>query len=281
MRSRWGKAALIAVVRVASTAFPGWAFAASTAATPSPAPTAGTAYRDYLATPTSGANSATVETVGAAECGKQISARQGNWACFETAGKTASSAPSGASAAAAATSYCTNGGCYQRYDDFHADYQSTQLTWGYGSQPLGIESHYVNIQLTGASAQAKAVTYRNSSATSNVFFTGDLINAAPGAVGTSVSGSFSLYSAGAVAANTSKSWSPNGYKIYDNTQFDHSVVNQFSWEKTGYEGYWYVYVKSISAHTNVRNSTSALYRFRSPISTSLPATPYSSGFNTG
>lgn len=278
MRNKWGRAALVAVVCVASTAFSGSALAASTAAQ---APTSGTAYRDYLATPAGAASSVTVETVGAAECGKQISARQGNWACFETAGKVASAAPPGASAAAAATSYCNNGGCYQRYDDFHADYQSTQLTWGYGSQPLGIESHYVNIQLTGASSQAKAVTYRNSTATSNVFFTGDLINAAPGAVGSSVSGAFSLYSAGSVAANTSKSWSPNGYKIYDNTQFDHSLVNQFSWEKTGYQGYWYVYVKSISAHTDVRNSTSALYRFRSPISTSLPSTPYSSGFNTG
>jgi hypothetical protein len=32
----------------------------------------------------------------------------------------------------------------------------------------------------------------------------------------------------------------------------------------GYPGYWYTYTKSISSHTQVRNSTAAFYRFQGP-----------------
>ena len=96
-------------------------------------------------------------------------------------------------------------------------------------------------------------------------FTGDLLNAAPGAVGSAVPGAYSLYVAGNVPSGYVRAWGPNGYKSLDNTNWDHTQVNEFAWNFPGWSGYWYSYVKSICTHS----SDKAIYRFDS--ASSLPA----------
>jgi hypothetical protein len=67
---------------------------------------------------------------------------------------------------------------------------------------------------------------------------------------TQVPGAFATYVLGSPAPSVQYTWNPNGYKSYDNTMYDHSQVHEFTWSVAGYPGSWYVYVKSIAAHTS-------------------------------
>ncbi|MDQ1742913.1 MAG: hypothetical protein QOE23_1252 [Pseudonocardiales bacterium] len=58
------------------------------------------------------------------------------------------------------------------------------------------------------------------------------------------------------------------YFDYNTTMYDHNLANQFNWSAPGYEGYWYLYVRSPVAHTN-RLGDFARYRFP-PIAGDLP-----------
>lgn len=162
-----------------------------------------------------------------------------------------------------------------RYDDFRGDFESSSGTWGYGSTQLGTAYYYVQWQLTGARTVSKPVRWYTSRNTINVVWSGDLLNAAPGATGTPVSGKYAPYVVGNATAYTPKTWDPNGYQSFDNTMWDHAQVNQFSWSLSGYTGYWYAYIKSISSHTTVLG-TGALYRLRAV--TGLPASAYGGGY---
>ena len=130
--------------------------------------------------------------------------------------------------------------------------------------------------MTGApQTVSKAVRWWTSRNTNTVIWSGDLLNAAPGATGTAVGGKYAQYIVGNATAYVPRTWDPNGYKSYDNTMYDHSQVDQFSWSLAGYSGYWYAYIKSISAHTTVLGSP-AIYRFRAV--TGLPANAYGGGY---
>lgn len=165
----------------------------------------------------------------------------------------------------ATSSFCASNGCYYRYSDFLADFQSYIGIWGYGTKTLGSETTYVEWTLTGAQTVSKPAQYENSVATTNVIFSGNLLNAAPGVIGSNVSGAYSVYTAGNVPAAYTRSWTPNGYKSYDKNNFDHTQVNEFTWNFPGYSGYWYSYVKSICTHSPDKT----IYRFDSV--SSLPA----------
>lgn len=225
-------------------------------------------YRDYLSTE----SGVTFGGVGSDQCSLPLSSRQGKWWCPGKSGGFADVVSAGVKTNS--TAYCNSSGCYNRYDDYHVDFGSNYGNWGYGSKVLGKEGHYVNWQLSGAQDVSKPVQYTNSVATQNVIFTGDLINAAAGQTGTAVAGKFSLYNAGNIAAGSTKRWDPNGYKSYDNTQFDHSQVHQFSWEYPGYSGYWYSYVKSVVSHS----ATKTIYKFNAV--SSLPASPFGGGYRS-
>jgi hypothetical protein len=214
-----------------------------------PAPVGAThAYRDYLAT--AGAAKA-VGGVGSEQCGAALSRRVGNWVCPAPRTGVAARRPG-----VNATGYCDVWGCRYRYSDFSADADATGI-YGFGGTMLGEVKVLAEYQLTGAQTWSKPVQYTNTRATRNVVFTGDLLNAAPGADGSQVDGAWSLYLAGNVPANTMRTWDPNGYKSYDNTMWDHSQVHQWSFEVDGYPGYWYLFVKSTCTHTNDK----ATYRF--------------------
>ncbi|MGQ0837853.1 hypothetical protein [Actinokineospora sp.] len=146
--------------------------------------------------------------------------------------------------------------------------------WGYGGSVLGRVDLYASFQLTGAQTWSKPVQYKNTRSTTEVVFTGDLINSAPGATGNPVPGKWSIYNAGSVPGGLTRSWSPNGYKSYDNTMWDHSQVHQWSWKTSGYSGYWYAYIKSICTRT----SDKVTYRFYSV--NQLPANAYGAGWRS-
>ena len=245
-----------AAVFVAGTS-PAWAASGAAASSATPA---------YLSAASAGED----------QCTKPVAERVGNWVCYTTATGAVQPARS-ATVTPAATGFCNSSGCYERYDDFHADFDSYDATFGYGTKVLGSEHHYVDWQITGAQIVAKPAQMYTSISTTSLIYTGDLLNAAPGATGSSISGKYATYSAGNAAPFEVKAWLPNGYKSYDNTMWDHSQVVEFTWNVPGYSGYWYAYVKSISSHTTVLG-TGAIYRFAAV--TGLPASPYGGGWHS-
>jgi hypothetical protein len=206
------------------------------------------------------------------QCDRPLSARTGNWFC-PVPGPDVVGAVRGL-AAPQVPGYCNSSGCYKRYDDFRADFESTRGAWGYGPRLLGYEEHGVTWQLTGARTTAKPVFYRNSVDTVDVTFSGDLLNAAPGRPGDPVGDAYSPYYAGAVQAGVQARWRPNGYTFLDRDNFDHVQVTQFSWSLPGYPGYWFSYVKSLNATSPGKD----IYRFRGV--DQLPADPFGGGYRT-
>jgi hypothetical protein len=126
--------------------------------------------------------------------------------------------------------------------------------------------------LTGAESRAQPVSYFNSVPTTDVIFSGDLFNAAPGVEGDPVGGANGVNVVGNVDAFTPTRWNPNGFKSYDNTAYDHSQVIQISWKYPGYDGYWYTYTKSPSSHDSAKTT----YRFDGV--DQLPSMPFGGGY---
>lgn len=210
------------------------------------------------------------------QCSKPVSKRVGRWTCYAASTTSSAVAPQLTSTQ---TGWCDNGGCYERYDDFHVDYNSRDLYFGYGTRTLGFEHHYVNWQLVGSRITAKPAQYFVSIATASNTFSGSLLNAAPGRGGSVIPGTLEPgRNFGYSQSFTVIRWLPNGFTSYDNTQWDHSQVIEFSWKVPGYPGYWYSYVKSVCSHTQQRNVQGAIYRF-DPV-TGVPANPYGSGWQS-
>lgn len=216
-------------------------------------------YRDYLSSPTQTQFGAS----GADQCGLPTSEREGNWVCFDDDD----------SVQPRYTQNCIQAGCWYRYDDYSADFGSSFATWGVGTTVLGMMQYYVKWQLAGAQTWSRDISYENSVDTQNVVFTGDLLDAAPSAAGSPISGAANLNVVGSVPAHSLASWDPNGYKSYDNNSWDHTQVLQMSWNYSGYSGYWYTYIKSICTHTDDKE----VYKFREAYQ--LPADPIGAGYH--
>jgi len=221
-----------------------------------------TAYRDYLHTSSS---SVMVGGSGSEQCGTPMANRVGRWLCPANPTPAKKFGPT-------ATGYCDSWACRERYDDFNADV-SASGSWGWGDQLLGTVEVYAEFQLAGAQTWSKPVSYTNTAYTTNVIFTGDLLNSAPGVDGSEVEGAFSLYNAGDISAGSYAAWTPNGYKSYDNTMWDHSQVHQWSFNAPDYPGYWYIYAKSTCTHT----ADKQIYRFDQV--DQVPANPDGAGWN--
>lgn len=200
------------------------------------------------------------------QCGRPVAERVGNWYCARPAVALV--------AAVQQPGHCTVSGCYRRYNDFRADFQSTSGVWGYGDTTLGNTDLYVAWQLTGAQIQARPVRYRNTTTTTEVVFSGSLLNAAPGKDGSEIAGSFGLYVAGEVPGATWRAWAPNGHVSHDRQNWDRTQVIQVSWKHPEFPGYWYAFVKSPSA----RSTDMATWRFYS--ADQLPANPFGGGHRT-
>lgn len=206
------------------------------------------AYQDYLHAP----SGASIGASGSDQCGVDISMRVGNWVCFAPT-KTEISRRASTNDT---TNWCNEWDCRYRYDDFAADLDAAGI-YGFGGEWLGRVDVYAFFQLAGAQTWSQDVYYRNSRDSKEVVFVGDLLNAAPGVVGGRVDGAFSLYNAGNVPGGTTKRWDPNGYKSYDNQNWDHTQVHEWAFGIDGYPGYWYLYAKSTCTQTDDKT----IYRF--------------------
>jgi hypothetical protein len=254
MRKHLGRGLVIALVLVALTGVPTTSPASADVRPGTKAAEASPQYDDGLA----------VGTVGADQCARPVAQRSGPWYC-----------PQPSSAVRPGSGFCDVSGCYHRTNDLRADFQSSPGVWGYDRRVLGEMTFYVRWQLAGKLTWSKPVYYKNSVATKDVIFTGDLLNAAPGRDGDPVGGAADLHYIGTVPANTNRAWTPNGFKSFDNTTWDHSQVHQFSWKFGNYPGYWYAWIKSICTHTG-RRGEGAIYRFRAE--DKLPAHPHGGGW---
>jgi hypothetical protein len=101
-------------------------------------------YADDSGAVTAGAVTDTANaTPAGSQCTTPLSQRSGAWACVTGSsplGNVTAATPGAPSAAdtAGLTGYCRSfSGCWWRYDDFHADFQSSQFSYGFGSTNLG------------------------------------------------------------------------------------------------------------------------------------------------
>jgi hypothetical protein len=78
---------------------------------------------------------------------------------------------------------------------------------------------------------------------------------------------------GDVPPATQRAWLPNGFKSYDNKNFDHVQAVEFTWQDPEYPGTWYVFVKSL----NATSPTKDIYKFRD--AGQLPAEPFGGGYH--
>jgi hypothetical protein len=221
---------------------------------------ASSAYQDYLTG--SGAGLA-IGASGSGQCGKAKALRIGRWICpapkpAGTDAETAAAALRASARTAAAddpTIWCNEWGCRYRYDDFAADLDVGGI-YGWGDTQLGQMSGYVFFQLSGALTRSDPIQYLNTRDTTNVVFTADLLNSAPGAEGTQVPGQLRMYQAGNAEGGIIRDW-PNGYSSYDNTMWNHSQIQQWSFSVDGYPGYWYIFAKSTCTWTEDKQ----IYRY--------------------
>ena len=150
----------------------------------------GTRGLDYLGAPgqpSAGAASAS----SAYQCRLPVANRVGAWLCSSPQNGLAprpSWAPRPSINPFTTTGFCASNGCYYRYSDFTADFDSYAGWWGSGSTILGDSATYVYWTLTGRQTVSKPATNAKSVPTTNVNFSGNLLNAAPGVVGSSVAG---------------------------------------------------------------------------------------------
>lgn len=151
-----------------------------------------------------------------------------------------------------------------RYDDFHADFQSSQFNYGFGSTNLGSGSIYVNWQLAGPKTTTGPAYVILSSSTSSVTGAVSLMNGANNTTGGSLlTGPYFYNWTTAHAANTPYAWPSTKYVwTRDYNSWDHNTAVQFSWHIPGWYGmYWYVWTRSIVSRTTTRGTATAIYRF--------------------
>lgn len=238
---------------------------------------------------------------GADQCSLSVSKRSGAWICDGTASETAAlrdkldrlglrkkarSATAQASSASAAvtplsvptSSYCPHtGACWAQYSLTDSDFYGT-ADYGYGTKPLGIISYYFEVKLNGAQTISKPVWFQSSRGLKQVTFEGErLYISAAHPEGNPVSPStYSVYGPVTnVPAGAQTSWTPSGYKSYENTTQWVSVVHEVTWEdpSSSYPGHWHWYAKSIKA----KRIGSGIYYFQG--ATALPTTPDKGLFN--
>jgi hypothetical protein len=217
------------------------------------------------------------------QCALPLADRVGPSACFTdettdatptTAGITAvpDSYPGGGGGSSY-TSNCNRLGCYIRYNDFQASF-SGEIGFAYGSTLLGVVDIYVYWTLQGKQSWSKPVTMsiHTSQTIVQAHMIGDLLNGAPNKKngGSQISGKRSQKNFG--AGGGFYSWTPNGYRVSDNRNWDHNAVTEWAWTTSRYPGYWWVQVHSLVSHSNDKKT----YRFDSV--NSLTGNSYSSGY---
>lgn len=258
------------VAVVASVAILSWASAAGVAqANPSAPPgppvaiqTKHSEYRPSLSLPTIAAG---LTSTTAGQCALPLSSRKGGWVCpLPGAKTTALRHPSSLRHPAAAQNqeYCNSSGCYYEYDDFHVDFQSDPLVFGYSNDVITDGDAYVNWQLDGARTTSNPARIRTNAVVQDVIFSGDLQNGAVGVNngGDVVSNASPVVLNGPFTPDTYISWPNGGYVNYDSHNDDHNTAVEASINFPNEPGTWYYYVRSPVSHTTDHE----IWRFQGP-----------------
>ncbi len=166
--------------------------------------------------------------------------------------------------ASSLTGYCRVQGCWWHYDDFHADWQSSEFVYGFGKTTIGYGNMYVNWQLTGPKTTIGPAYVILSSSTTSVTGSCALLNGNNSTSGGKLLvGPFFYEWKTPRGPNTRFSWPKSKYCwLREYGSWDHNGDVQFSWHVPGWHGmYWYSYARSIVSHTTTRNTANAIYRF--------------------
>lgn len=232
-----------------------------------------TTYNDSAAGVAVGAVVDATGTQQPTDCSLPVDQRSSAWACFEGGGPVGSVSTDTPGAAVGAgpdgeipahtTGYCHHAGCWYRYSDFHADYQSYEFSYGYGGDELGTGKMYVNWKLVGPKETLDPLSAELSTSTTRVIASAALMNGAEKTKGGRLVAGPKFYTWRDHLPGTTYRW-PSSKRPWfrDYHNWDHNTVAQFSWRLPGYSGmYWWVWVRSVISHTKTRNTPSAIYRF--------------------
>jgi hypothetical protein len=175
--------------------------------------------------------------------------------------------------------------CYDRPDAFHANWGGT-IYFGYYDvygrrYTIGTIHARVEWETKWAETYSEMFYLATGPAyTHNVEFNATMFNGAPGARhgGSPIRGTRDdshVYSY--VPQGHELTWD---YYEYDDSMWDHNIVNQFNWSAPGYRGHWYFYVRSPTAHT-YRLGYWARYTFNDPLAGGLPQDRFGTGYHRG
>jgi hypothetical protein len=213
------------------------------------------------------------------QCSQSTDQRTGNWVCPITDSSTtttsSSTDPSSAqldntapSSGGGGGGYCNyTGSCFTERDTFTASWVGTVAYGNRISGFIGYATADITWQLIGAQSWSSTVKWKATSQTRDILFSAAMYNGAPGVPhgGSRLRRTYSVSPSTAVAGpETTISWRPNGYKAYDNKNWDHNVLTQFSWSVPGVSGYFWMNVRSPCSHTT-KLGAGASYRFGSSL----------------
>ena len=198
--------------------------------------------------------------------------RTGAWICPLSPQTSNVSVPA---SAAYAPSHCNTGGCWYRDSDTQAEYVSTGVAYGYNMEYIGNSYMHISWVLNGT-LFSETISARVTSASEYVEWTGTLNNGGHNVAhgGTIIHDCGDTAGPHTVAANL-ETQSPTGFcNAADSSNYDHNMYGEYSWEIDGVPGFYYMYGRSIVAHSTA--VPSSFYDFDSV--DTLPGNSYSSGF---
>lgn len=216
-------------------------------------------------------------------CKLPVAERTGNWFCPDEAGSAALAQKAAKLAAddggASTMSTCKSGGCWNRYATYHSDF-SGHGTYGYNGHGVGTVDLGFTVKNAGGQLTTFPVHFDASTVTSSLHMEGDrFYYSASTPAGAPVTPSkFGFVNYGGAIAGAYRTWTPNGYKSYENTVAHTGVVIEWVWGHPEYPGTWYFYAKSIKAH---RNGTGSAITYQFGADNDLGSSPIGSGYHAG
>jgi hypothetical protein len=154
---------------------------------------------------------------------------------------------------------------------------SNNFAYGYGGTRLGTGTAYVDWYLTNSTYFDEAADFTLTSSSSTAVFSGALSNGARGVSGGGRVLQNCIPRASGAHGPSVTIYSAKPYCVEgDNTSYDHNMTSEMSWYISGYPGYWYVFERSVVAHTP-STGPNAFYAF-DPVNY-LPGNFWGNGYN--
>lgn len=180
-----------------------------------------------------------------ANCSLPQIERTGGWIC-----STGIRAPAPNAKSATTTEHCdVHDNCWYRVKSYLVEWYSAQFFFGYGGTNLGSGNAYITWRIRGAEMRQNPVQFAVSTYTVSSDFNGELDDGRAGApYGGNTLGSCIPISIGAAAADVTRRWPKVGCGVYNATTPYHNMVAEMSWHLSQYEGYWYIYGRSVVAY---------------------------------